>query len=179
MKKAFIISLILITTVCSSAQLFKHRRPSRSTYGKRGYIVSINEVSFGAGMVSPEMPYSKSYFGLTTLLGYQANQTVMMGAGTGLFLYNDGFLIPVYADIRFNLMQDNIIPYLSGSAGILMNPSDLDSGIRTFINPSAGLIYPTRKKISINTSVGAFIQMTKNTSRATFVNLKAGIMYKF
>jgi len=179
MKKAFIISIILFTTVSSSAQLFKHRRPSRSPYGRQGYIEIINEITLGAGIVSHEAPYSKNYFGITTLLGYQANKTFMIGAGTGLLYYTDGLLIPVLADIRVNLMQDNIIPYLSGSGGILLNPSDLDSGIRTFINPSAGLLYPTRTNWSLNASVGAFIQMAHNTDRATFVNLKAGGSYKF
>ncbi len=179
MKKAFIISIILITTVCASAQLVKQRRPSRSPYRKTGYIVTLNEFTFGAGMASQETPYSKSFFGVTTLLGYQANKTVMVGAGTGLLFYNDGLLIPVYADIRVNLMQDIIIPYLSGSGGILLNPSDFDAGIRTFINPFAGLMYPFKRNYAVNVGVGAFIQMAPNTSRANFVNLKAGVTYKF
>ena len=180
MKKVFIISIILITTVCASAQLVKQRRPSRSPYRKTGYIITLNEFTFGAGMASQETPYSKSFFGVTTLLGYQANKTVMVGAATGLlYYYNDGLLIPVYADIRVNLMQDIIVPYLSGSGGILLNPSDLDSGIRTFINPAAGLMYSFKRNFSVNVSVGAFVQMASNTSSANFVNLKAGVTYKF
>lgn len=179
MKKIFIISLILITTVCSSAQLSRHRRPHRSPYGKTGYVVSINEFNFGAGMQSQEIPYSKYFFGATTLLGYRFNETLMAGAGTGLLIYNDGLLIPVSADIRVNFAEDVVIPYLSASGGILLNPSDLDGGLRTFINPTAGLLYPSRRNISISAGAGVFIQMKPNTDRISFVNLKGGITYKF
>ena len=103
----------------------------------------------------------------------------MAGAGTGLFVYNDGLLIPVLADLRVNLAGDVVIPYLSASGGILLNPSDLEGGKRTFINPFAGLIYPTRRKLSISAGAGMFIQMAPNTTTVTFINFKGGVTYKF
>ena len=130
-------------------------------------------------MQSQEIPYSKYFFGAKTLLGYRFNETFIAGAGTGMLLYNDGLLIPISADVRVNFTEDVVIPYLSFSGGILLNPSDLAGGIRTFINPFAGLIFPTRRKISINAGAGTFIQMAPNTNTVTFINLKGGITYKF
>ena len=179
MKKVFLISIILITTLCSSAQWVRQRKPYRNPYARRSYVISINELNFGAGMQSQEMPYSKYFLGATTLLGYRFNETFMAGAGTGLFVYNDGLFIPVLADIRINLAGDVVIPYLSASGGILLNPSDLEGGKRTFFNPFAGLIYPTRRKLSISAGAGMFIQMSPNITTVTFINLKGGITYKF
>jgi hypothetical protein len=179
MKKVLIISIILFTTLCSSAQLSRHRRPYRNPHTRTSYLVSINEFNFGAGMQSQEIPYSKYFVGATSLIGYRFNETITAGAGTGLLIYNDGLLIPVSADIRINLSGDVVIPYLSASGGILLNPSDFNEGIRTFINPSAGLAFPARRNISITAGAGAFIQMKPNTTTVTFVNLKGGITYKF
>ena len=179
MKRVFLISIILITTLCSSAQWVRQRKPYRNPYARKSYVISINELNFGAGMQSQEIPYSKYFFGATTLLGYRFNETFVAGAGTGLLFYNDGLLIPVSAGIRIHFAEDVVIPYISASGGILLNPSDLDGGIRTFINPFAGLIYPTRRKLSISAGAGMFIQMAPNTNKASFINLKGGITYKF
>jgi len=45
----------------------------RSTPG----IISINEIQFGIGLGATEVPYSKSFFGFTTIIGYQVNKNLV------------------------------------------------------------------------------------------------------
>ena len=76
-------------------------------------------------------------------------------------------------------MQGSIDPYLSGSGGMLLNPSDFNAGTRMFINPAAGVMYSISRNMAANLSAGLVIQMAPNISRASFVNSKLGVTYKF
>ena len=178
MKRIFIISIILFTTLASSGQLVRPNRPAKILDGSKGYI-TINEFTAGYGLYGHTTPYSKSYFGFTTLHAYQANETFLVGAGTGLLFYNDGLLIPLYIDLRVRLTQRYLDPYLSGSGGMLLNPSDFNAGTRMFINPAAGIMYSISRNLAANFSAGLLIQMAPNISRASFVNSKLGVTYKF
>ena len=178
MKKALIISIALFTTVYASGQLRMPNRPFTTLNSEKGYI-TVNEFTFGAGWADVEVPYSQGYFGFTTLHAYHANETVLVGGGTGLLIYDDGLLIPLYADMRVNLKIDVLIPYLSASGGVLFNPSDFGSGTKIFINPALGVMAPLSRSLAVNISGGFLLQMTPNSSSASFVNGKAGVTYKF
>ena len=178
MKRLLIISIMLFITLASFGQLVRPNRPGLRLDGSKGYI-TINEFTAGYGLSGQTVPYSKHYFGFTSLHAYQANETFLVGAGTGILFYNDGILIPLYIDLRIRLMQNFLFPYLSGSAGMLLNPSDFDSGSRLFINPAVGVIYTVYRNLALNINAGLKIQMTANAGRASFVNSKFGVTYKF
>ncbi len=178
MKRIILISIVLFTTLGAFGQLVRPNRPVAILNGSRGYV-TINEVTAGIGLSGTSTPYSTSYFGFTTMHGYQANETFMLGAGTGLLFYEDGLLIPLYADLRVRLSQSWMSPYLSGSAGLLLNPSDINSGTRMFINPAAGLLYSLSRNMALNFSAGLHIQMAPNINRSSFLNTKFGLTYKF
>lgn len=178
MKKILLVTIILFTTLATFGQLVRPNRPGKSLDGGPGYI-TINEFTAGYGLAGQTTPYSKHYFGFTTLHAYQANETFLVGAGTGLLFYDDGLLVPLYVDLRVRLMQGYIDPYLSGSGGMLLNPSDFNAGTRMFINPAAGIMYSISRNMAANLSAGLLIQMAPNISRASFVNSKLGVTYKF
>ncbi|MEA1887138.1 MAG: hypothetical protein U9N72_08020 [Bacteroidota bacterium] len=178
MKKIILISIVLFTTLSSFGQLVRPNRPFITLDEGRGYI-TVNEFTAGYGLAGQTTPYSKHYFGFTTMHGYQANETFMIGAGTGLLFYNDGLLIPLYIDMRVRMPQGLLIPYISGAGGMLLNPSDFDAGTRMFINPAAGILYPITRHLAADISAGFLMQMAPNIGRASFVNAKIGITYKF
>jgi len=178
MKKAFIITLILFITVYVSGQLIMPNRPFTTLNSDKGYI-TINEFTFGAGWADDDTPYSQGYLGFTTLHAYNVNEKILVGGATGLFYYSDGILIPLYGDFRFNLKINIMVPYLSASAGLLLNPSDFSSGTKIFISPAIGVMAPLSRSMAVNISGGYQIQMAPNSSSASFVNGKAGITYKF
>lgn len=157
------------------------RRPNRPTVNinpSPGFI-TINEIIAAYGLAGSSTPYAKNFFGITSLNGYQVNETFMVGAGTGLLFYNDGLLIPLYVDMRIRIMLNDFTPYLSGAGGLLLNPADFDSGSRMFINPSAGVRYTVNRNLGITLGAGLWIQMAPNIGRASFINARSGVVYKF
>ncbi|MGM0532351.1 MAG: hypothetical protein ACQER7_13480 [Bacteroidota bacterium] len=178
MKKAVLFALIAFISMSVSGQLVKPNSPKPSLDGGSGYI-TINEFATGYGLGGHTTPYSKGYFGFTSLHGYQANEIFLFGAGTGLLFYNDGLLIPLYLDMRVRLRFAALIPYLSGAGGMLLNPSDFNAGTRMFIHPSGGVMYTINKKLAASVGAGLQIQMGANISRASFVTGKIGVAYKF
>ncbi|MFO7852387.1 MAG: hypothetical protein ACQERS_03875 [Bacteroidota bacterium] len=178
MKKIILISIVLFTTLTSFGQLIRPNRPYLTFNAEPGYV-TVNEFTAGYGLAGQTVPYSKHYFGFTTVHGYQANETFMIGGGTGLLFYNDGLLIPLYIDMRVRVNQGLLVPYLSGAGGLLLNPSDFDAGTRMFINPAAGILYPITRKLAADISAGFLMQMAPNIGRASFVNAKIGVTYKF
>ena len=178
MKKVLLLLVFAGFAAGASAQLVQPNRPKLTLDGKKGYI-TINELAFGYGLGGHTTPYSKSYFGFTTMHAFQSNEMFMVGAGTGVLSYRDGIMIPLYLDMRMRLMQNTFAPYLSGAAGLLINPSDFNGGTRMFIQPSAGGMYSFSRNFAANFSVGLKIQMGVNISRASFVTGKAGVIYKF
>ena len=63
-------------------------------------LITINELHFGIGLGITNVPYSKSFFGFTTINGYQINKNFVAAAGTGLSFYNGGMLVPLFLDFR-------------------------------------------------------------------------------
>jgi len=178
MKKLIILSIFGLLTLSASGQVMRGNRPYTSLSPREGYIM-INEFNYGIGLGGSETPFSKRFVGITSLHGFQINETFMMGIGTGALLYNDGLLIPLFGDIRVRFPINAITPYASGEGGLLLNPSDFNSGLRMFINPSAGIRYAIDNKLALSFSSGLWMQMGSGISRASFVNIKVGVVYLF
>jgi len=178
MKKIILVAIIVFTAMSTYGQLVRPNRPNIVLDGRSGYI-TINELTAGSGLAGHTTPYSKYYFGFTTMHGYQANEIFTIGAGTGLLFYNDGMLIPLYADLRVRLSQSYLAPYLRGAAGVLLNPDQFNAGTRMFIEPGAGVLYSLSRKMAVNLSAGLKIQMAPNISRASFLSVKLGLTNKF
>lgn len=177
MKKLVIISFLLLLSFASYAQLTRANKPWKTLNPEPGYI-TINEFTTAFGLGGTLALFSDRYFGFTTIHGQQVNDMFMVGAGTGALVYSDGLLIPLFIDMRMRLIPSIWTPYASASGGLLLNPSDFNHGLRMFINPSIGIRYSFTRVLAATFSTGLWIQMGSG-SRASFVNVKAGMVYKF
>lgn len=144
----------------------------------RGYV-NITELSGGPGLSVTDVPYSGHYFGLTTVNGYQINKYLLAGAGLGIHLYNEGWLLPVYASGRFTypVPGSKISPYVNGDAGILISFGNSGDENRIFFNPVAGARYTIGPTLAADLGVGILSQKLAKSSRDSFLNFKAGIVF--
>lgn len=175
-KLSIIILIISTVTVISAQDMVDPNRPGTLLNNNPGFI-TINELHFGIGLGTTNVPYSKSFFGFTTINGYQINKNFVAAAGTGLSFYNGGMLVPLFLDFRFRFNISQITPYLFGDGGFLLNPSDLNS-TKLFINPGLGIRYSFSKNLAANLG-GGFLIQTGGGTRDTFINIKMGVTYKF
>jgi len=180
MKKTIQISILaLLVSIGAFPQgLIRPNKPALTLDASTGFI-TINELNAGFGLGGVATPYSKSFFGFTTVNGYQVNETFLAGAGTGILLYNDGPMIPLFLEFRLRILIEKFTPYLSGSGGLLLNPSDFNTGTRMFINPSAGVRYTLNRNLGVTLSTGLLMQMGSNVGRSSFINIRSGVVYKF
>jgi len=180
MNKTIQISILalLISIGAFSQGLIRPNRPTVTLDASTGFI-TINELNAGFGLGGVTTPYSKSFFGFTTVNGYQVNETFLAGAGTGILLYNDGPMIPLFLEFRLRILIDKYTPYLSGAGGLLLNPRDFNGGTRMFLTPSAGVRYTMNRNLGFTLSAGLQIQIGSNAGRSGFLNIKTGVVYKF
>ena len=178
MKRAtFILVLIICAFSFASAQdMVLPNKPFTTLNSNPGYI-TIDEFTTGFGLGVTDVPYSKGFWGFTTLHGYQVNKSFIAAAGTGIYFYGSDILIPLFLDFRYNIRISNITPYVFADGGLLLNPSDFNGGTKLFINPGAGARYTFSKKIAVNLGAGLLIQ--SGLSRDSFINIKMGMVYKF
>jgi len=177
MKKVAIISALLLFSVASFSQgLARANKPWKTLNPEPGYI-TINEFTTGFGLGGTTIAYSDRFFGLMSTHGQQVNDMFMAGLGTGALVYGDGLLIPLYADVRLRILPSIWTPYISAVGGLLLNPSDFGGGTPLFINGSAGVRYSFSRSLAASLSAGLWMQ--QSSARASFFNVKAGVVYKF
>lgn len=114
---------------------------------------------------------SKSRFGFSTSHGYQVLPYLYVGAGVGMQFITDmldpsegvwsykrkTFMpIPVFADVRMDLLKNKISPYLDVRAGKVFG----DKAFGLMFNPSVGCRYELNKNIALNLSLGYSLQST-------------------
>jgi len=168
-----ILTVILLTMFTVSAQdMVAPNKPIVNLSGTRGYI-TINELTAGVGLGVVSVPYSKSFFGFTTIHGYQINESFVVGGGTGVSFYNGGTFIPVFADVRYRFLINTITPYLFGDGGFLINTK---GGMKMFINGGAGVRYTIDSRFALNFGTGLFIQTEH--AKDSFINFKLGVTFK-
>jgi hypothetical protein len=178
MKQAisFIYILFLATTLASAQYKVVPNMPFSTLNSNPGFV-TINELNYGLGLKGTTAPFSKYFFGFTSVNGYQVNRNFIFAAGTGLYFYESGLLVPLFLDIRFSFYINRLTPYLFGDGGLLINISDLNS-TKLFINPGIGARYTFTRNIAVNLGAGIQSQVD-GTARESFLNLKLGMVYKF
>ena len=174
-------SIFLIILICAGSSVSAQvndftNQPASLSRAMPGYL-TINELTAGFGLGVTDVPYSKSFFGFTTIWGYQSDKNFFVGGGTGLSFYDAGLLVPLFVDVRYRFDIKQYTPYLFGDAGLLLNFSDFMDGTKMFLNPGAGVIYNFPKNLAINLGIGLLVQ--QGGARDTFVNIKTGVSYKF
>lgn len=180
MNKTPIISLLFITGSLLSAQDIIPDPPDPQS----GYI-NINELNGGYGLGSTEIPYSKYFYGFTTIHGYEfnirpinINSGFFAGAGGGMLFYGDGAMFPLFGDIRYTLNLKKVSPFVYGSGGLMLNFDNIEDQSMLFIDAGIGTRIRLKDKLNLSLGTGLFMQFNRNDRRDTFVNLKAGVTFK-
>ena len=178
MKRLLIFLFCMIVLSGSSGLLCQYgiNESERYLSSDPGFI-SINELSAGIGLGKTEIPYSKRFIGFTTVNGYQTNKNFIAAVGTGLYFYNGGLLVPLFLDLRYRINISRITPYVFTDVGLLLNFSDISDN-KPFVNPGIGINYSFSRKFAINLGSGLMSQWGA-LYRDTFINIKAGVTYKF
>jgi hypothetical protein len=178
MKRALLL-LLLISCLASgitAQRLVNPNRPSNLP-STGSSLVAIAELQSGIGSGDASIPYSKGFIGFNAIIGYQASRNFIFGLGSGVSFYNGGILVPFFLDIRYTFNAQFIEPYLFADGGLMLDFSYLDES-RIFMNPGIGIRYSIKPKIDVYAAAGAFLQ-SGNTNQDVFINLKAGVAYRF
>jgi hypothetical protein len=178
MKHAFLIIAMLL---CAMPVALSQGRvvPNKpfSTLSSTPGFVTINELTGGLGLVGKSYPYSKHFFGFTSVNGYQVNAEFFLGAGVGISNYDAGILVPLFLDFRYAFSTGQLSPYLYADGGLQLNVSNFNE-TKLFINPGVGARYALERNLAVNLS-GGIISQVDGVNRASFVNFKLGVIYKF
>jgi hypothetical protein len=179
MKKLLILLTLTLTVASAYGQLGRKvgRTPAISNDWRNGFI-NITEFNGGLGLGLTDKTYSKNYFGITTVNGYQFSRNIKAGIGIGLQFHNGGMLIPAYIDGRFNFSSQEIVPFFALAGGVALSPENINNQTRVFINPSFGVRYIAMPKLSITLSIGMMTQAGGLEARSSFICFKFGTEFK-
>ncbi len=140
-------------------------------------FINITELNGGIGLGLIDASFSRYYFGITTVNGYQFTRNIKAGVGVGVQAHNGGTLFPLYIDARYSFSSQELVPFFAAAGGVALSFRDLNSGSRIFINPSAGLKWVAANRTGISFSTGLMIT-SGGGFRDSFVNVKIGVEFK-
>ena len=150
-----------------------------------GGMYSITEVHYGFGLQIIEPPFAHYYTGVTTAIGWRLRGGLAIGGGTGFLKYNDGYTVPLYADLRYFMGRQRVQFFFAMPAGFLFNFDNFRDNSKIFGNPSLGLIVPIFKNTHLSFSTGLFTQIDREIFddpsfnspwHDSFINLKLGLL---
>ena len=149
-----------------------------------GGLYNITELQYGFGLSDVNPPFSHHYAGVTTAFGWRLGNGLALGAGTGYYKYNEGYAIPLYADLRYFMGKQRIKFFVALPGGFLMNFDNFRDFSRAFVNPSAGLVVPLSKSLHLSFSAGLFTQYNGSVFteadprwRDSFINMRLGFLF--
>ncbi len=175
-----ILSLLLLLTTVTAAYSQPDNRIAKTpkvTYDWRPGFVITTELTGATGIGVTDVPYSKYYYGLTALAGYQFTRNIKAGAGLGVQFHNEGTLFPLFADVRFNMNAQEIVPFVSATGGLGVNLENLRDQTYVFVNPSVGIRWVAANRTGVVLS-GGVMMMSGQFTRNTFITLKLGLELK-
>lgn len=156
-------------------------------YAKMGSgLYSLTEGHYGFGLYVVEPPFAHYYTGATTALGWQFGNGFALGGGIGYFKYNEGYTVPLYADLRYFMGRQKIKFFVAMPTGFMMNFKDFRDYSKVFSNPGVGLIVPVMKNSHLSFSAGLLTQIDREIFddpsihaawHDSFINLKLGLLF--
>ncbi len=173
----FFLLLTAIGTTLSQPRTKVAAKPALGHDWREGYV-NITELTGALGLGNTEVPYSKNYFGITTVNGYQFSRNIKAGIGIGVHKYNGGTLFPLYFDGRYSFSAQQWVPFFAAAAGWALSIDDLNGQSRLFINPSVGVRFVSIPKVAFTFSTGLMMQSGGGESRSSFINFKLGVDFK-
>jgi len=151
-----------------------------------GGMYSHTEVQYGFGLYIIEPPFAHHVTGVTTALGWRYPGGFALDGGTGFLKYNDGYTVPLYADLRYIIGKQKVKFFIAMPAGFLLNFDNFRDYSKVFANPSLGLTVPIFKETHISFSTGLFTQIDREVFddpsfnapwHDSFINLKLGLLF--
>jgi len=144
----------------------------------------MTEGHYGYGLKIRDEPFSKYFAGITTVNGWRFGNGLAVGAGVGFLSYNEGWLLPLYADGRYYIGNQKNKFFVMLSGGFLLNFEDFSEETNFFANPGAGIIIPLAKATQLSFGVGFWSQFDKDVFndsgagyRDSFINMKLGLVF--
>ena len=144
-----------------------------------GGYYNLTEVQYGFGLGVIDVPYSNHYAGISTINGYRFGNGLALGVGVGYNRYNDGYTVPLYADVRYFMGNQRVKFFFAVPGGFFLNFDNLEDYSRIFGNPTLGLIVPLAKSLHLSFSAGLLSQyyISKPRNRDSFVNMRLGLLF--
>jgi len=178
MRARLTLLMLIISLAAANAQPDKRiaNTPAVNYDWQAGYV-NITEIVGGPGLSATAYPYSKYYFGITTVNGYQFTRNIKAGIGLGIHMHNEATLFPVYIDARYSFSAQEWVPFIAAAGGLALNFSDVESRTWIFLNPSAGVRYVAANRMAVTFSAG-LMSMAGEGTRHSFISFKAGMEFR-
>jgi hypothetical protein len=149
-----------------------------------GGYYNLTEGHYGWGLGETYAPFSERFFGITTVNGMRFGGGLALGVGVGYLAYNDGYLVPLYGDLRYYIGKQKNKFFAMASGGMLFNFEDFNDNSRVFFNPGAGITVPVTKNSHLSFAVGYLVQYDVDYFsdkiegfRDSFINMKLGLLF--
>jgi hypothetical protein len=130
---------------------------NQGDFKTRGFT-NITEFCFGIGTGEFDEDFA---YGLHTVNGYLVNPHFSVGLGIGADKYKALLLVPIYADLRANILKGKVSPYVSLGAGYSVAVwNDFNHPVRggVMVNPDLGVKLFVSRKTSLLFSIGYRLQ---------------------
>lgn len=178
MKTKLSLLLFLVSIIGAYAQPDQRiAKTPKVNYDWQPGFVSITELTGGIGLAETESDLAKYYYGFTTVAAYQFTRNIKAGAGVGVQIHNNGNLFPLFLDMRLNMNSQQVVPFISGAGGIMLDFSELED-TRVFINPLIGMRYVAANRTAVSFSTGVMVTTGGPLARKSFINFKLGMELK-
>lgn len=125
-KLVLVVVSLLLTTLVSYAQ-----SSHAFEKGYRGNVSLTGNIGISKGL-------SHNGIELTTSHGYSFGDGMYMGGGIGMNIVNDCVNFPVYFDMKYNLLDWKLSPYMDCRVGVTIAGED---GIPFMASPGVGFDY--------------------------------------
>ncbi|MDD2198261.1 MAG: hypothetical protein PHF99_12200 [Bacteroidales bacterium] len=112
--------------------------------------------------------------------GVQLNRLVSLGFGTGFNYYfnNKNLFLPIYADLRVNLLERKTFPYISFDIGYSFDVQDKFGVVGLILNSTLGFSYTISNRAVLNLGIGYDMQrfyINNNTKNTGAISVTLGI----
>lgn len=146
-----VIILLVISYIAFPQQVYQPEAESEqngANYGLKPGYKGIFEIGYGI----PAGDNGENRVKLSMVNGIQFNPYTSLGVGIGLSGYYDRVLVPVFADFRFYLLNENVTPYLSSDIGCSFGDSYYPGGF--LWNIMIGINFNLSRIISMHLGIG-------------------------
>lgn len=149
-------------------------------------LYSITEGQYGFGLFIVDYPFAHHVAGVTSAIGWRFGSGFAIGGGTGFLKYNEGYTVPLYADLRYFMGNQRVRFFISMPAGFMLNFENFRDYSKIFANPGIGLLVPVSKNTHLSFSTGLMTQVDREIFddpsfdgpwHDSFINLKLGLLF--